>query len=164
MLKIEIYIIFLPFIFSFFSSILFLFSQLIFKKKYFLKLLASIVIIFFIFLFFIYKTKINFSDVQIFYLIFVYLCNSFIFLNIIQACISSLQLAVLKMIYFKPGISRKKVISKYSPVVIFEQRIKRLIAADIISLKKNYFVLKNTKILFVLNFFNLLKKTFDVNN
>ena len=164
MLKIEIYIIFLPFIFSFFSSILFLFFQLILKKKYFLKLLASIAITFCIFLFFIYKTKISFSDIQIFYLIFVYLCNSFIFLNIIQASISSLQLSVLEMVYFKPGISRKKIISKYSPVTIFDQRMKRLIAADIISLKKNYFVLKNTKILFVLNFFNLLRKTFAINN
>ena len=162
--KMQIYIILLPFVFSFFASILFLFFQLIIKKKYFLKLLASLIIIFFVILFFIYKTKISFNNEQIFYLIFVYLCNSFIFLNIIQACISSLQLAVLRMIYFKPGISRKTIIAKYSPVIIFDQRIKRLVAADIISVKKNYFSLKSTKILFVLNFFNLLKKTFAINN
>ena len=130
--KLYIYIIFLPFISILFSSILFSFFQFFFKKKYFINLMISLIFIFFFIMFFIYKLNFNLSDHQIFYIIFAYLCNSFIFMHLVQACVSSLQLTILKIIYLNPGISKKEIIKKYNSKHLFEQRIRRLESADII--------------------------------
>ena len=83
-------------------------------------------------------------------------------MNLIQGCVSSLQIATLKMIYNNPGINKKKLISKYNSNHIFEQRIKRLESANIICKKKSSYYLKKNYILFVLVFFLTLKKIFGV--
>ena len=124
--------------------------------------MISLIFIFFFIMFFIYKLNLNFNNDQIFYIIFVYLCNSFIFMNLVQSCVSSVQLTILKIIYSNPGISRKKIIKKYNSSHLFEQRIKRLESAGIIYQNKSLFFLKNKKILLVLNFFLFLKKIFNV--
>ena len=151
--KLYIYIIFLPFISILFSSILFSFFQFFFKKKYFINLMISLIFIFFFIMFFIYKLNFNLSDHQIFYIIFAYLCNSFIFMHLVQAYVSSLQLTILIIIYLNPGISKKEIIKKYNSKHLFEQRVRRLESADIIYKEKSSFFLKNKKILLVLNFF-----------
>ena len=164
MLKLNIYIIFLPFISILLSSILFLFFQIFLKKKYFINLMISLVFIFFLIIFSIYKLNPNLSDHQIFYIIFAYLCNSFIFMNLVQACVSSLQLTILKIIYLNPGISKKEIIKKYNSNHLFEQRIRRLESANIIYKNKSSFFLKKKRILLVLNFFSILKKIFNIKN
>ena len=130
--KLPIYIIFLPFVSIFLSSILFLFFQFFSNKKYLSNLIISFFLIFLLILIIIYKFSQNLSDQQIFYLIFAYLCNSFIFMSLIQTPISSLQLTILRIIYLNPGISRKKIIKKYNSNNVFEERIKRLETSDII--------------------------------
>ncbi len=122
--KLPIYIIFLPFISILFSSSLFLFFQFFSNKKYLLNLIISFFLIFVLILIIIFEFSQNLSDQQIFYLIFAYLCNSFIFMCLIQTPISSLQLTILRIIYLNPGISRKEIIKKYNSKHIFEERIR----------------------------------------
>jgi hypothetical protein len=162
--KLDIYIIFLPFISVLVSSILFLFFQLFSNKNYLSNLIISFFVIFFLILIIIYKLSPNLNDQEIFYLIFAYLCSSYIFMCLIQAPISSLQLAILRIIYLNPGISRKEIIKKYNSKHIFEERIRRLEATNIIYRNKSSFFLKNKKILLYLNFLLILKKLFNIKN
>ncbi len=162
--KLDIYIIFLPFISVLVSSILFLFFQLFSNKNYLSNLIISFFVIFFLILIIIYKLSSNLNDQEIFYLIFAYLCNSFIFICLIQTPISSLQLTILRIIYLNPGISRKEIIKKYNSKHIFEERIRRLEATNIIYRNKSSFFLKNKKILLYLNFLLILKKLFNIKN
>jgi len=162
--KLHIYIIFLPFISIFLSSILFLFFQLFINKKYLLNLLISFFLISFSILFIIYKLSPNLSDQQIFYIIFAYLCNSYIFVTLIQMPISSLQLTLLRIIRLNPGISRKKIIKRYNSNHVFDERIKRLEATNIIYKNRSSLFLKNKKILLYLNFLLILKKIFNIKN
>ena len=162
--KLHIYIIFLPFISVLLSSILFLFFQLFSNKNYLSNLIISFFVIFFLILIIIYKLSSNLNDQEIFYLIFAYLCGSYIFMCLIQTPISSLQLTILRIIYLNPGISRKGIIKKYNSKHIFEERIRRLEATNIIYRNKSSFFLKNKKILLYLNFLLILKKLFNIKN
>ena len=162
MLELNIFIILLPFIAIFFASILLYFFQNLLSKKYFLNILISLLFAVLLMIVIIYKFKAYLSFNEIFYIIFVYLGSSYIFINLIQGCVSSLQIAILKMIYNNPGIKKKRLISKYNSNHIFEQRIRRLVSADIVYKKKSSYYLKNNYILFVLNFFLSLKKIFGV--
>ena len=117
--KLDIYIIFLPFISVLVSSILFLFFQLFSNKNYLSNLIISFFVIFFLILIIIYKLSPNLNDQEIFYLIFAYLCSSYIFMCLIQAPISGLQLAILRIIYLSPGISRKEIIKKSTNLIFF---------------------------------------------
>jgi hypothetical protein len=162
MFNLNISIILLPFMLVIFSSLIFLFLRIFVKKKYFLNLLISLIFSFFLVLFFIYKTNDLLNEHQIFYLIFSYLFSSFIFMNLIQASVSSLQLAILRIVYKKPGITKKQIIKKYNSNRVFEERIKRLESGGVISRTKSSYYLKNKKILVVLNFFLILKNIFNV--
>ena len=167
MSNLNTFIIIMPFILSMFSAILFLLLQIFLKNKYFTNLIISLILILVLNLFIIYRLNYNLDENKIFYLIFVYLCNSFIFMNLIQASVSSIQLVLLKIIYLNPGISRKDILKKYNSNHLFEQRLKRLKSGNIIGVKKNSYFLKNNKILLVLNFSLILKKylkeTFKLN-
>ena len=163
MFNLNIFIIFMPFVLSILSAILFLFLQTFLKKEYFTNLIISLILILILNLFIIYRLNFHLDENKIFYLIFVYLCNSFIFMNLIQASVSSIQLVLLKIIYLNPGISRKAILKKYNSKNLFEQRLKRLKSGNIIGTKKNSYFLKNNKILLVLNFFLVLKKLFKGN-
>lgn len=160
----KIYIIFSPFISILFSGALFLFFQSISKRKYFLNLIISFILTIFLTIFLIYKFNFYLDANQTFYIIFIYLCNAFIFMNLVQACVSSIQLTLLKIIYLKPGISKKEILKKYNSNNLFEQRIRRLKSAGIIYKNKSSVYLKNNKILLVLNFFLILKKMFNIKN
>ena len=163
MLNFNSFIILIPFVLSVFSAILFLFLQIFLKNKYFNNLIISLILPLILNLFIIYRLNYNQDENKFFYLIFVYLCNSFIFMNLIQASVSSIQLVLLKIIYLNPGISKKAILKKYNSRNLFEQRLKRLKSGNIIGIKKNSYFLKNNKILLVLNFFLILKKLFKGN-
>lgn len=162
--KLSIYIILLPFVLVLLSSVLFLFFQFFSNKKYLSNLIISFFVIFLVNLIIIYKFNQNLSYQQIFYLVFAYLCNSFIFMCLVQSPISSLQLTLLRIIRSNPGINKKKIIKKYNSHHIFEERIKRLESTDIIYKKNSSFFLKNKKILLYLNFLFILKKMFNIKN
>ena len=154
------FIIFLPFFSIILAFLLFLVFQIFLKNKYFTNLIISLILIFFLNTFFIYKFNFNLTEQKFFYIMFAYLCNAFIFINLIQACVSSIQLTILKIVYLNPGISKKDIIKKYNSNHLFEQRLKRLQSGGIIGKKKNLFFIKNIKILLVLNFSLTLKKIF----
>ena len=162
--KFHIYIIFLPFVSVLLLNIFFLFFQLFSNKNYLPNLIISFFVIFFLTLIIIYKLSPNLNDQEIFYLIFAYLCNSFIFMCFIQAPISSLQLTLLRIIYLNPGISRNEIKKKYNPKHIFKERIRRLTSSNIIYKNKSLFFLKSKKILLYLNFILILKKIFNIKN
>ena len=133
--KLHIYIIFLPFISVLLLSILFLFFQLFSNKNYLPNLIISFFVIFFLTLIIIYKLSPNLNDQEIFYLIFAYLCNSYIFMCFIQAPISSLQLTLLRIIYLNPGISRNEIKKRYNPKHIFKERINNSIENEFLEAK-----------------------------
>lgn len=160
--KMPLYIIFFPFVLVLLSSILFLFFQFVSNNKYLSNLIISFFIILLLNLIFIYKLNQHLNHQQIFYLIFAYLCNSFIFMCLIQTPISSLQLTILRIIRSNPGIKKKNLIKKYNSSHIFEERVKRLEASNIICRKNSSFFLKNKNILLYLNFLFILKKMFNI--
>ena len=162
--KINICIIFLPFFSVLLLGMLFLLFQIFSNKNYLSNLVVSFFLIFFLVLIVIYKINSGLTDQQIFYLIFAYLCSSFIFMCIIQAPISSIQLTMLRMIYLNPGINRKEILKKFNSRNIFEERIRRLETTNIIYKNKSSFFLKNKKILLYFNFTIILKKIFNINN
>ena len=162
--KLTNYIIFLPFFSVFLSGILFLFTQLLSSKKYLLNLLISLLFSFLFVLTIIYISFDNLTNQQVFYLIFSYLCVSFIFMSLIQLAISSLQLTILRMIDLNPGISKKKILKKYNSSHIFEERIKRLETTDVIYKKNSSYFLRDIKVLMYLKFLIILKKIFNIKN
>ena len=162
--KLNIYIILLPFFSILAHSALFFLLQIINKKKYLLNLLISFFLNSIVLLINIYILNNKISHEQIFYLFFIFLCNSFIFISLIQLPISSLQLTILRMINLNPGITKKIILKKYNPNIIFEERIKRLESTNVIYKKNSSYFLKDFKILLYLRVLNLLKKIFGIKN
>lgn len=162
--KLNLYIILLPFFSILVQSILFFLLQIINNKKYLLNLLISFFLISIGFLVNIYILNGKITHEQFFYLFFIFLCNSFIFMSLVQLPISSLQLTILRMINLNPGITKKRILKKYNPNVIFEERIKRLESTDVIYKKSSSYYLKDFKILLYLKVLNFLKKIFGIKN
>ncbi len=162
--KINIYIIFLPFVSVLVSSIIFLFLQILFNKKYMLNLLISLALALIFILIIIYLLFADINVHQIFYLIFVHLCNSFIFMSLVQLAISSLQLTILRIVYLNPGITKNEILKKYNSDRIFEERIKRLERTDIVYKKNSLYFLKDIKILLYLKFIVFIRKIFNIKN
>ncbi len=162
--KLTTYILFLPFVSVLFTSIVFLFLQFFLNQKYLSNLIISFFTIFALNLIIIYKFNQYLNHQQVFYSIFAYLCNSFIFVCIIQTSISSLQITLLRLICSNPGINKKKILKKYNSHHVFEERIKRLESSNIIYRKNSSFFLKSRKILLYLNFLFILKKMFNIKN
>jgi len=160
--KFQIIIISIPFIAVLISSILFLFIQIFFSKKYLLNLLISFFLIFILIFVFVYKLNHNLNDRQIFYLFFAYLCNSFIFMNLIQVPISSLQVKLLRMVSKNKGIKEKKINSLYDSNRIFEERLKTFVNNGTVKKKNSLIKLNSKKILIFYVFFKFVKALHNV--
>ena len=160
--KLNILVIFLPFLSVFISSILFLIFQKISNKNYLLNLIVSFFIIFFLILIVTYKINSNISDKEVFYLIFTYICFFWLFLCLIQSQVSSLQLTILRMIYLYPGINKKQILKKYNINSIFKERIERLESGQIIYKKNSSYFIKNSKIILYLNYTKILRRILNI--
>ncbi len=160
--KLNIVVIFLPFLSVFVSSILFLIFQKISNKNYLLNLIVSFFAIFFLILIVTYKINSNISDKEVFYLIFTYICFFWLFLCLIQSQVSSLQLTILRMIYLYPGINKKQILKKYNINNIFKERIERLESGQIIYKKKSSYFIKNHKIILYLNYTKVLRRILNI--
>ena len=110
--KLNLFVIFFPFISVIISSFIFLLFQHISNKNYLLNLLLAFFLILFLIFFIIYKFRFIFNSIDIFYLIFVYLNNFFFFMVILQAQVSSLQLTILRIIKLNPNIKKKPINKK----------------------------------------------------
>mgnify|MGYP006143400067 FL=1 len=160
--KLNIVVIFLPFLSVFISSILFLIFQKISNKNYLLNLIVSFFVIFFLILIVTYKINSNISDKEVFYLIFTYICFFWLFLCLIQSQVSSLQLTILRMIYLYPGINKKQILKKYNINNIFKERIERLESGQIIYKKNSSYFIKNYKIILYLNYTKILRRILNI--
>ena len=160
--KLNILVIFLPFLSVFISSILFLIFQKISNKNYLLNLIVSFFVIFFLILIVTYKINSNISDKEVFYLIFTYICFFWLFLCLIQSQVSSLQLTILRMIYLHPGINKKQILKKYNINNIFKERIERLESGQIIYKKNSSYFIKNYKIILYLNYTKILRRILNI--
>ena len=160
--KLDIIVIFLPFILTFFYALIFFVLQQIYSKHYLSNLIYSFIFILFINLYLILKFFNLFSSQQVFYIVFVYLCSSFIFMNLIQIPISSLQAKILKIIFKDPNLTEKLILKKYKSSNIFEERIKTFLSNKTITIKNSLIILANKKILLFYTFFKFLKKIYNI--
>ena len=78
-------------------------------------------------------------------------------MNLIQAPISSLQVALLRIIKTGPNLSEKDIQKKYNSNIIFEERIRRLCQSEILFEKKSILEIKGKKILILLKFIKFFK-------
>lgn len=134
----------------------FFFLQLILKNKFknFMIATLSLIAINLIYLF------INFDSITILDLSLIILTsimNIYIFLNIIQLPVSSIQINILRILD-KKSMSQKKLLTQYNDSKIFDIRLMRLSKSNIIKYKKNKFIIKSSFIIFILNFFLFLRK------
>jgi hypothetical protein len=160
--KIELAVIFLPLILTFFYILTFFILQQIYSERYLGNLIYSFIFNFIANICLIYKFSYIFGNHQIFYIVVVYLCGGYIFMNLIQIPISSLQAKILKMIYSDLNLTEKSILTKYNSSNVFEERIKTFLSNKTIIIKKSLIILQNKKILLFYLFFKLLKKIYNI--
>ena len=96
--RLNFLIVFSPFVFTLFYVLVFFLVQQLSNEKYLSKLIYSFIFVLLLEIFLITKFY-NFLNIQqIFYILFIFICNSFIFMNLIQIPISSLQVKLLRII------------------------------------------------------------------
>ena len=122
--KFNLLVLLLPFIFTFAYSLVFLILQQISDKKYLSKLIYSFIFLFLLKIILIIKFYNFFNIQEIFYILFAFVCNCFIFMNLIQVPISSLQIKILRIVAKHKGIKERKINAMYDSRHIFEERLK----------------------------------------
>lgn len=162
--KYNIFIIIFPFLSIFLSSLIFLVLQNINNKNYFYNLILSFILILCFIIFFILKIFISIENKEILYIIFSYSCLFHLFMCLIQAQISSVQLTLLRMINLNPNLNKKKLLKKYNANKMFNERVKRLESGGIILKKKSFLLINNNKIKLYLGLTQILRKIFNPNN
>jgi hypothetical protein len=146
----------LPIITFFSLFILFFVSQFLRNKKI-QNIFFSILFIFIINFLFIAINYTMLTDFYICYLILTFVMNIYIFINILNLPISSIQINILRLIK-KNNISEKKLFKIYNDEKIFDIRYRRLIKNNVFTYKKNKFKIKNKFLIFILTIFILLRK------
>ena len=160
--KLNFLIIFSPFVFTLFYVLVFFLVQQLSNKKYLSKLIYSFILVLLLEIFSVIKFYNLLDTQQIFYILFVFICNSFIFMNLIQIPISSLQVKMLRIISKNNDLNEKKINLKYTPSNIFEERITTFINNETIIKEKSILKLRSKKILFFYVFFKYFKALYNV--
>ena len=155
-------IIFFPFFSTLCYALFFLLIQQFKKDTYLKNLIYIFLFIVIIKVYVIFKFNYFFNYHEIFYIFFVFLCNSFIFMNTIQVPISSMQFALLRIIESSPNLSEKDIQKKYNPNIVFDERIRRLCQSGILFEKKSILEIKDKKILILLKFIRFFKVLYKV--
>ena len=107
--------------------------------------------------FYIYE---NILLISIFHIIFITLTsimNIYIFLNLIQLPVSSIQINILRIIN-KKKITQIQLQKKYNDHKIFNLRFKRLLESNVFDYKNGKFLIKSKFVTLVLNIFLFLQK------
>lgn len=160
--RLNFLIVFSPFVFTLFYVLVFFLVQQLSNKKYLSKLIYSFIFVLLLEIFLITKFYNFLNTQQIFYILFIFICNSFIFMNLIQIPISSLQVKLLRIISKNNGLNEKKINLKYTPSNIFEERITTFINNETIIKEKSILKLRSKKILFFYVFFKYFKALYNV--
>lgn len=98
--------------------------------------------------------------IPIFHIIFITLTsimNIYIFLNLIQLPVSSIQINILRIIN-KKKITQIQLQKKYNDHKIFNLRFKRLLESNVFDYKNGKFLIKSKFVTLVLNIFLFLQK------
>ena len=101
---------------------------------------------------FIFKDLIEIKE--FIYIFFAYLCMSFVFMNLIQVPISSLQVKILRIIKKNNGLKESKIFNIYNANHIFEERFNTLLKNKTIKKEKLLIRINNKRILL---FYYLIK-------
>ena len=160
--RLNFLIVFSPFVFTLFYVLVFFLVQQLSNEKYLSKLIYSFIFVLLLEIFLITKFYNFLNTQQIFYILFIFICNSFIFMNLIQIPISSLQVKLLRIISKNNGLNEKKINSKYTPSNIFEERIKTFINNETIIKEKSILKLRSQKILIFYMFLKYFKALYNV--
>ena len=152
--KFDFLILLLPFLTTLIYVLTFFISQFLKRNSYLSNLLYSFVLILVIkiILVFIFKDLIEIKE--FIYIFFSYLCMSFVFMNLIQVPISSLQVKILRIIKKNNGLKESKIYNIYNANHIFEERFNTLLKNKTIKKDKALIRINNKKILL---FYYLIK-------
>ena len=104
----------------------------------------------------------NLDNFYIAYLILTYVMNIYIFINILNLPVSSIQINILRLIK-KKNISEKNLIKIYNDKKIFKIKYKKLIKNNVFTYKKNKFEIKSKFLIFILTIFIFLRKISNKN-
>ena len=160
--KLNIIVIFFPFISTLLYALIFFSFQRFYNRNYLGNLIYTFIFILFANNYLIFKFFNLLTNHQIFYILFVYLCSGFIFMNLIQIPISSLQAKILKIIFKDQNLTEKLILKKYNSGKVFDERIDTLLSNKTIITKKSVVILQNKKILFFFIFIKFLKKIYKI--
>lgn len=160
--KFNLLVLLLPFIFTFAYSLVFLILQQISDKKYLSKLIYSFIFLFLLKIILIIKFYNFFNIQEIFYILFAFVCNCFIFMNLIQVPISSLQIKILRIVAKHKGIKERKINAMYDSRHIFEERLKTFINNGTVKKKNSVIKLNSKKILIFYVFFKFVKALHNI--
>ena len=152
--KFDFLILLLPFLSTSIYVLTFLVSQILKRDSYLSNLLYSFIFILSIkiILAFIFQDLIEIKELM--YIFFVFFCSSFIFMNLIQVPISSLQVKILRIIKKNNGIKESKIYNIYNANHIFEERFNTLLKNKTLKKDKSLIRFSNKKILL---FYYLIK-------
>ncbi len=152
--KSDFLILLLPFFSTSIYVLTFLISQILKRNSYLSNLLYSFILILSIkiILAFIFQDLIEIKELM--YIFFVFFCTSFIFMNLIQVPISSLQVKILRIIKKNNGIKESKIYNIYNANHIFEERFNTLLKNKTLKKDKSLIRFNNKKILL---FYYLIK-------
>jgi hypothetical protein len=142
-----------------YSLIFFFIAHIVFQRIFINKLIRNFIFLFLLhfIIFVIYLIKRN-TDIEILLILIFNLCLvQFIYLIIIQAIRSSIQIYILKN---HKKISQKNI--NKENIRLFDYRIKNLVENNII-IKKNDFLIDNSNLIIklVYNIFNIFKKIYN---
>ena len=152
--KFDFLILLLPFLTTLIYVLTFFISQFLKKNSYLSNLLYSFVLILVIKIILVFVFK-DFIEIKEFiYIFFAYLCMSFVFMNLIQVPISSLQVKILRIIKKNNGLKESKIYNIYNANHIFEERFNTLLKNKTIKKDKALIRINNKKILL---FYYLIK-------
>lgn len=147
-------------------SFLLIFFFLIQKVKFgnYLKNLFFTIVAYFVFNFlYVFNLKGNLENFEYFYIVCINILNIYIFINLMQIPISSIQNNILRLIGNKK-VTVKSLNHKYNNNKIFKIRYNRLIKSKSIIETKNKLYIKKKILIFILSVFLILRKIVGFKN
>tara|TARA_X000000950_G_scaffold289185_1_gene410573 strand:+ start:4160 stop:4645 length:486 start_codon:yes stop_codon:yes gene_type:complete len=146
----------LPIISFFCLFALFFITQLIANKKIQNIIFSTLFLLIFnsIFIIIYYRELDSFHIV---YLILTFVMNIYIFINMLNLPVSSIQINILRLIK-KKNFSEKDLLKVYNDKKIFDIRYKKLMENKVITYNKNKFKIKNNFLIYILKIFLFLRK------
>ena len=96
--------------------------------------------------------------------ILIYVLFSFCYVTLINTPESSIRYKIIELIFISESvkINKKRIFDKYNNIFLLETRLNRLLSSNTISIKSDFYIIKNKKIFFIFFFYYYLKKIYKV--